>query len=80
MPDIPRDPDQAVRHDHHPTAELEAWFQGSRVRLHVKADAAAQLRDALDRIARSEPTGPAALARPGHAAARRPGRCACRSG
>ncbi|CAN5901808.1 hypothetical protein BH23ACT10_BH23ACT10_30130 [soil metagenome] len=37
------------------TAEREAWFQGSRVSLRLNAEAAVQLRDALDRIARLEP-------------------------
>jgi hypothetical protein len=45
------------------TAEREAWFQGRRVRLDLNAEAAAQLRDALDRIARGEPSSGAALAR-----------------
>lgn len=41
------------------TAEREAWFQGSRLTLRVNAEAAAQLRDALDRIARLEPAAAA---------------------
>lgn len=41
------------------TAEREAWFQGSRVTLRVNAEAAAQLRDALDRIARLDPSAAA---------------------
>ena len=45
------------------TAEREAWFQGSRVRLDLNAETAARLRDALDRIIRSGPSGAAALAR-----------------
>lgn len=45
--------------------EREAWFQGSRLRLDLNAEAAALLRDALERIARSEPSGPVALARLG---------------
>jgi hypothetical protein len=45
------------------TAERDAWFQGSRVRLDLNAEAAAQLRDAIDRIARAEVSGSAALAR-----------------
>jgi len=45
------------------TAERESWFQGSRVRLDLNAAAAARLRDALDRIARSDPSRGAALAR-----------------
>lgn len=43
------------------TAEREAWFQGNRVRLDLNAEAAVQPRDVLDRIARSEPSGAAAL-------------------
>jgi hypothetical protein len=45
------------------TAERDAWFQGSRVRLDLNAEAAARLRDALDRIARSDPSRRAPLAR-----------------
>lgn len=45
------------------TPARDAWFQGNRVRLDLNAQAAAQLRDALDRIARSDPSGGAALAR-----------------
>ena len=45
------------------TAEHDAWFQGNRVRLDLNAEAAAQLRDALDRLAHSQPCGAAALAR-----------------
>lgn len=41
------------------TAEREAWFQSSRLTLRVNAEAAAQLRDALDRIARLEPAAAA---------------------
>lgn len=45
------------------TAEREAWFQGSRLRLDVNTDAAVRLRDALDRIVGRDPTGASALAR-----------------
>jgi len=45
------------------TAGREAWFQGSRVRLALNAQAAAQLRDALDHIIRSDPSRGTALAR-----------------
>ena len=45
------------------TAGREAWFQGGRVRLDLNAEAAVQLRDALDRIIRSGPSRGTALAR-----------------
>lgn len=45
------------------TAERQAWFQGGRLRIDLNAEAAVQLRDALDRIARSEPSQAAAAAR-----------------
>ena len=45
------------------TAGREAWFQGGRVRLDLNADAAVQLRDALDRIIRSDPSRGTSLAR-----------------
>jgi hypothetical protein len=53
-----------MRHDEqHQTPGREAWFQGSRLRLDLNAEAAVQLRDALDRIIRSDPSRGAALAR-----------------
>jgi hypothetical protein len=64
MPTDPRDPDRPARHDQqHQTPGRDAWYQGSRVRLDLNAEAATQLRDALDRIIRSEPSSGAALAR-----------------
>lgn len=39
-----------------------AWFQGSRLNLHVNAEAATQLCDALDRVARPQPSGAEAVA------------------
>lgn len=42
------------------TADRPAWFQGDRLAVHVNAEAAALLRDAFDRIARLDPTAPAA--------------------
>ena len=65
MPTNPRDPDRSAEHDqrHEPRAEREAWFQGGRARLDLNVEAAAQLRDALDRIIRSDPSRGAALAR-----------------
>ncbi|MBW3606662.1 MAG: hypothetical protein KY460_17490 [Actinobacteria bacterium] len=64
MSTSPRDSDRPARHDQqHQTPERGAWFQGSRVRLDLNAEAAVQLRDALDRVARSEPSSGAALAR-----------------
>jgi hypothetical protein len=64
MPTDPRDAERRARHDRqHQTPGRDAWFQGSRVRLDLNAEAAAQLRDALDRVARSDPTRGAALAR-----------------
>ena len=45
------------------TAGREAWFQGGRVRLDLNAEAAVQLRGALDRIIRSDPSSGASLAR-----------------
>ena len=45
------------------TAARDGWFQGSRVRLDLNAQAAAQLRDALDSLARGNPSGGAAMAR-----------------
>lgn len=67
MPNNPRDsqrPAPTRRDQHHEgTAERDAWFQGSRVRLDLNAEAAVRLRDALDRIARSDPAGASALAR-----------------
>ena len=63
MPTDPRDAESRARHDQqHQAPGRDAWFQGSRVRLDLNAEAAVQLRDALDRIVRSEPAG-AALAR-----------------
>lgn len=44
------------------TAAGEASFQSSRLNLHVNAEAATQLRDALDRVARQEPSGAATVA------------------
>lgn len=43
------------------TAADHAWFQGGRLNLHVNAEAATQLRDALDRVARQEPSASAAV-------------------
>jgi hypothetical protein len=64
MPTNPVDPDRPARHDQqHQTPGRDAWFQGSRIRLDLNAEAAVQLRDTLDRIARSEPSSGAALAR-----------------
>jgi len=64
MPTNPVDPDRSARHDRqHQTPGRDAWFQGSRVRLDLNAEAAGQLRDALDRVARSDPPSGAALAR-----------------
>ena len=45
------------------TADRPAWFQGERLHVHVNAEAAALLRDAFDRIARLDPTAPAATSR-----------------
>ncbi|HSJ46015.1 MAG TPA: hypothetical protein VK923_15185 [Euzebyales bacterium] len=42
------------------TADRPAWFQGEPLHVHVNAEAAALLRDAFDRIARLDPTAPAA--------------------
>lgn len=42
------------------TADRPAWFQGDRLYVHVNAEAAVLLRDACDRIARLDPTAPAA--------------------
>jgi hypothetical protein len=64
MPTDPRDADRRARHDRQRQAPgRDAWFQGSRVRLDLNVDAAVQLRDALDRVARSDPSRDAALAR-----------------
>ena len=64
MPTDPRDAETRARHDRqHQTPGRDAWFQGSRVRLDLNAEAAVQLRDALDRIIRSDPSRGAALAR-----------------
>jgi len=64
MPTDPRDAETRARHDRqHQTPGRDAWFQGSRVRLDLNAEAAVQLRDALDRVARSEPSSGASLAR-----------------
>jgi hypothetical protein len=64
VPTNPVDPDRSARHDRQrQTPGRDAWFQGSRVRLALNADAAVQLRDALDRIIRSHPPSGAALAR-----------------
>jgi hypothetical protein len=64
MPSSPRNPDRPARHDQqNHTPGPDAWYQGSRVRLDLNADAAVQLRDALDRVARSDPPSGAALAR-----------------
>ncbi|CAN5889265.1 hypothetical protein BH23ACT10_BH23ACT10_34380 [soil metagenome] len=67
MPTNPGDRAQPARHEqqHRTRAEREAWFQGSRLCLDLNAEAAAQLRDALDHIAHSEPSGPSVLARLG---------------
>jgi len=63
MPTDPRDAESRARHDQqHQAPGRDAWYQGSRVRLDLNAEAAVQLRDALDPIVRSEPAG-AALAR-----------------
>jgi hypothetical protein len=64
MPTDPRDPERRARHDRqHPAPGRDAWFQGSRVRLDLNAEAAVQLRDALDRVVHSDPPSGAALAR-----------------
>jgi hypothetical protein len=63
MPTDPRDAESRARHDQQQTPGRDAWFQGSRVRLDLNAEAAVQLRDALDRIIRSDPSSGAALAR-----------------
>ena len=63
MPTNPADPQRSARPDQPQTSGPDAWFQGSRVRLDLNAEAAVQLRDALDRIVRSEPSRGAALAR-----------------
>ena len=64
MPTNPVDPDRSARHDQqHQTPGPDAWFQGSRVRLDLNVEAAAQLRDALDRSARSDPPSGVTLAR-----------------
>lgn len=52
----PRRPPQDPRAAVPVTADREARFQGSRLTLHVDAEAAVQLRDVLDRIARLEPS------------------------
>ena len=64
MPTDPRDPERRARHDQqHQTPGRDAWYQGSRVRLDLNAEAAIQLRDALDRIIRSDPSRGAPMAR-----------------
>jgi hypothetical protein len=64
MPTDPRDAERRARHERqHQPPGRDAWFQGSRVRLALNAEAAVQLRDALDRVARSDPAPGAALAR-----------------
>jgi len=64
MPTNPVDPDRSARQDRqHQAPGRDAWYQGSRVRLDLNAEAAVQLRDALDRIIRSDPFRGAALAR-----------------
>jgi hypothetical protein len=64
MPTNPRDAESRARHDQqHQTPGRDAWFQGSRVRLDLNAEAAVQLRDALDRIIRSDPSRGAPMAR-----------------
>ena len=55
MPTNPVDPDRSARHDRqHQTPGRDAWYQGSRVRLDLNVEAAAQLRDALDRVANAD--------------------------
>ena len=63
MPTSPRDPDRPTRRNQKQPPGRDAWYQGSRVRLDLNAEAAVQLRDALDRLARDDPSGAAALAR-----------------
>ena len=64
MPTDPRDAGSRARHDEQQQMPgRDAWFQGSRVRLDLNAEAAAQLRDALDRIIRTDPSRDATLAR-----------------
>ena len=64
MPTDRRDAESRARHDQqHQAPGREAWFQGSRLRLDLNAEAAAGLRDALDRIIRSDSSRGAALAR-----------------
>jgi len=63
MPTDPRDAQRARHDEQHQTPGRDAWYQGSRLRLDLNAEAAVELRDALDRIVRSEPAGAAALAR-----------------
>jgi len=63
MPTDPRDAESRARHGQQQAPGRDAWFLGSRVRLDLNAEAAVQLRDALDRLALNEPSGTAALAR-----------------
>jgi hypothetical protein len=64
MPTDPRNAESQARHDQqHQTSGRDAWYQGSRVRLDLNAEAAVQLRDALDRIIRTDPSRDATLAR-----------------
>jgi hypothetical protein len=64
MPTNPRDAESRARHDQqHQPPGRDAWYQGSRIRLDLNAEAAVQLRDALDRTIRSDPCRGAALAR-----------------
>jgi hypothetical protein len=64
MPTNPRDAESRARHDtQHQAPGRDAWYQGNRIRLDLNPKAVAQLRDALDRVARSDPPSGAALAR-----------------